>query len=307
MKKYRNICAEALKVNPHYLHDAADITDEGHLESLFKETRFDVIVHTAAQPSHDLAATIPLVDFDVNAKATLNLLNFTHKYCPEAVFVFTSTNKVYGDNPNRLPLVDIGSRLDLPEWHQYHQGVNETMSIDGCVHSLFGVSKTAADLYVQEYINMGLKAAVFRGGCLTGSEHQGAQLHGFLSYIVKCAVQEKPYTIFGYGGKQVRDNIHASDLADAFWEFISNPYPDVYNIGGGRGSDVSVLEVATMLKNKGFPLNYTISPEARRGDHRWWVTDCSKFERNYPNWKRNYYLHDILDEMIKREVRCLTN
>src|SRR5690242_6039948 len=238
---------ELQRTTPSYTHVEADIRDTTAIDRVFEKYRHDiaVVIHTAAQPSHDWAAREPLTDFTVNAQGTLILLEATRRHCPDAVFLFCSTNKVYGDTPNRLPLVELETRWELPASHLFGEhGIDESMSIDATTHSLFGVSKCAADLLVQEYGRyFGLKTACFRGGCLTGPGHSGAQLHGFLAYLVKCAVTGKPYTVFGHKGKQVRDNIHARDLVSAFWHFFERPRQgEVYNIGGSRFANCSMLE-----------------------------------------------------------------
>ena len=238
----------------NYQHYDLDIRNYDLLENVFNlyNIEIDLIVHTAAQPSHDWAVKEPLTDFTVNALATLNLLELTRKYCPNSTFIFTSTNKVYGDNPNSLPLVETKNRWELPSDHALFEGINENMSIDQTKHSLFGVSKTSADLMVQEYGKyFGMKTGVFRGGCLTGPSHAGAELHGFLSYLIKCTVHDKPYTVFGYKGKQVRDNIHSYDLITAFDEFYKSPkIGEVYNIGGSRHSNISMLEAISKIQEK---------------------------------------------------------
>ncbi len=299
----------------HFRHYNIDIRDKEKLEKVFLEYNTDikVIIHTAAQPSHDWAAREPFTDFTVNANGTLNLLEFTRKNCPEAAFIFTSTNKVYGDAPNYLPLVEGNSRWEIDAAHPYfEEGIDEQMSIDQCKHSLFGASKVAADIMVQEYGKyFGMNTVAFRGGCLTGATHQGAELHGFLAYLVKCAVSGKPYTIFGYKGKQVRDNIHSVDLINAFWEYYKNPRQgEVYNIGGSRHSNISMIEAIQEIENiAGHKLNYTLSDNARIGDHIWYVSDISKFKNHYPNFKYQYDIKRILTEMIQTaETRqMLTN
>jgi CDP-paratose 2-epimerase len=258
------------------------------------------VVHTAAQPSHDWAASDPQTDFGVNANGTLNLLQATRAVQPDAPFVFMSTNKVYGDTPNRLPLEDRGMRLELPADHPYFGGIDTTMSIDASLHSLFGVSKAAADLLVQEYGRyFGLPTVCFRGGCLTGPGHAGAQLHGFLSYLMRCAVTGEPYTVFGYGGKQVRDNIHADDVVTAIGAFVRAPRAAaVYNLGGGRESNCSMLEaIAACERISGRELRWTLVETARRGDHRWWISDMSAFRRDYPDWRTRYDLESTLREI----------
>mgnify|MGYP006425233145 CR=1 FL=1 len=287
----------------NYKHEAIDIRDYGALERVFQEYQKDIklIVHAAAQPSHDWAAKEPLTDFTVNANGTLNLLELTRQYCPEASFIFTSTNKVYGDTPNRLPLVELESRWEIDEGHAYYnKGIDEQMSIDQTKHSLFGASKVAADVLAQEYGKyFGLNVGIFRGGCLTGPQHSGAQLHGFLSYLMKCAVTGDHYTIFGYKGKQVRDNIHSWDLVNMFWHFHQNPRQgEVYNAGGGRHSNCSMQEAITLCENiTGNKMNYSYSESNRIGDHIWWVSDVSKFKEHYPEWDWKYNLEDILRQI----------
>lgn len=289
----------------NYVHLSADIRDYGTLEKIFKEYLNDIslIVHTAAQPSHDWAAREPLTDFTVNATGTLNLLELTRLYCPEAVFIFTSTNKVYGDNPNFLPLVETETRWEIIETHPYFEhGIDEGMSIDHCKHSLFGASKVAADVLVQEYGKyFGMKTGIFRGGCLTGPNHSGAQLHGFLSYLMKCAVQNEHYTIFGYKGKQVRDNIHSYDLVNMFWHFYQNPKSgEVYNAGGSRFSNCSMLEAISICEEiTGNKLSYSYTETNRIGDHIWYISDVSKFRRHYPEWEYSYGIEETLQEIYK--------
>ena len=287
-----------------YRHNDIDIRDRDAIESLFSRlgTSVSVVIHTAAQPSHDWAARDPQTDFSVNATGTLNLLEAVRSHCPEAPFIFCSTNKVYGDRPNHLPLMELETRWELPEGHIWAaHGIDESMSIDGCLHSLFGVSKAAADLMVQEYGRyFGMKTAVFRGGCLTGAEHSGAQLHGFLAYLVKCAVTRTPYTVFGYKGKQVRDNIHASDLIAAFWSFFRAPRSgQVYNIGGGRFSNCSMLEaIADLAELMGEEMDWSYDETNRVGDHMWWISDCRQFARHYPDWSPRYDHPAILREIF---------
>lgn len=283
-----------------YTHYKADIRDNDAIEKIFKEHKFDIIIHTAAQPSHDWAAKEPFTDFSVNATGTLVMLENMRKYCPEAVFIFTSTNKVYGDTPNSLPLVELDKRWELPEDHPFYKGIDESMSIDNTKHSIFGASKVAADVMVQEYGKyFGFKTAVFRGGCLTGPSHSGAELHGFLAYLIKCINSGKKYTIFGYKGKQVRDNIHSHDLVNAFYHFYQKPRSgEVYNIGGARNSNISMLEaIEAIEKRLGKKANYELSEENRIGDHIWYVSDVSKFQKHYPDWKFEYDIDAILDEM----------
>ncbi len=285
----------------------ADIRDAEAIERVFREHAADLelVVHTAAQPSHDWAARDPQTDFTVNANGTLNLLEATRRHAPGATFVFCSTNKVYGDAPNRLPLLETATRLELPEEHEWYGGIPTSMSIDHCTHSLFGVSKAAADLAVQEYGRyFGMPTVCFRGGCLTGPQHAGAQLHGFLAYLMRCTVTGTPYTIFGYGGKQVRDNIHAHDVVRAFHAFHANPRPGaVYNLGGGRESNVSMLEAIELCQEiADRELDYELSPDARIGDHRWYVSDLSAFQADHPGWRLTFGIEDVLRDIHARNV-----
>jgi CDP-paratose 2-epimerase len=260
----------------------------------------ELVIHTAAQPSHDWAARDPLTDFGVNANGTLNLLEATRKHAPGATFLFCSTNKVYGDLPNQLPLLKLDWRLELPQDHGYFNGIDTSMSIDRSTHSLFGVSKAAADLLVQEYGRyFGMRTACFRGGCLTGPNHAGTQLHGFLSYLMRCTITGQPYTVFGYDGKQVRDNIHAADLVAAFEAFHRTPRVGaVYNIGGGRASNCSVLEAIELCERiAGKPLHWELVDENRVGDHRWWISDLKPFRRDYPGWDITYDIETMLREI----------
>jgi CDP-paratose 2-epimerase len=243
-----------------------------------------------------------MMDFSVNANGTLNLLEATRQYCPDAPFIFTSTNKVYGDTPNRLPLVELETRWEIDPNHTYKSGIREDMSIDQTLHSLFGASKVAADVLVQEYGRyFGLRTACFRGGCLTGPNHSGTQLHGFLAYLMKCAVIGTPYTVYGYGGKQVRDNIHSADLIQAFYEFFKAPrVAEVYNTGGGRYSNCSMLEaIETCQKIVARELQWTYSEQNRIGDHIWWISNNHKFSQHYPNWKLKYNVPQILQEIYE--------
>ena len=285
-----------------YRHLNIDIRDTEAINKTFKEYSSDLklIIHTAAQPSHDWAAKDPQMDFTVNANGTLNLLDATRNHAPEAPFIFTSTNKVYGDTPNRLPLVELETRWEIEPGHTYEPGIREDMSIDGCLHSLFGASKVAADILVQEYGRyFNMPTACFRGGCLTGPNHSGTQLHGFLAYLMKCTATGKPYTIYGYKGKQVRDNIHSEDLIKAFYEFFQAPrVAEVYNIGGGRHSNCSMLEATQMCEEiAGRKLNSTYAESNRTGDHIWWIGDLGKFSSHYPNWKMKYDVKEILKEI----------
>jgi CDP-paratose 2-epimerase len=292
-----------MKEFSNFEHHSLDIRNYNALESIFSEfsSEISLIVHTAAQPSHDWAAKEPLTDFGVNAIGTLHLLELCRTYCPKAVFIFTSTNKVYGDTPNNLPLIEMEKRWEIDQSHPYfNQGIDEHMSIDQSKHSVFGASKVAADVMVQEYGRyFGLKTAVFRGGCLTGPNHSGTQLHGFLAYLMKCTITGDPYTIFGYKGKQVRDNIHSFDLVSMFWEFFKAPRAgEVYNAGGGRFSNCSMLEAIELCENiTSKKLNFSISEENRIGDHIWYVSDVSKFKEHYQNWEYSYDLESTLVEM----------
>ncbi|HMJ63369.1 MAG TPA: NAD-dependent epimerase/dehydratase family protein, partial [Bryobacteraceae bacterium] len=285
-----------------YEHHGLDIRDASAVMELFKEHsgRIDAIVHTEAQPSHDWAARDPQVDFTVNANGTLNLLEAARKYCPEAPFVFTSTNKVYGDTPNRLPLQELERRWEIQAGHEYEPGISETMSIDYTKHSLFGASKTAADILVQEYGRyFGMPTVCFRGGCLTGPAHAGTELHGFLSYLMIFTVTGRPYRVFGYKGKQVRDNIHSFDLVEAFAELIRAPRAgEVYNIGGSRHSNCSMLEAIDLGEEiSGRKLTWNYEETNRVGDHIWWIGDVRKFQQHYPNWKFRYGLREIMEEI----------
>ena len=289
----------------NFRHAPVDIRDQKEVFKLFAALRRDIslVVHTAAQPSHDWAAKEPFTDFTINANGTLVLLDATRQFCPEAAFIFTSTNKVYGDTPNFLPLVERETRWEVAESHPYHEfGINESMSIDQSKHSIFGASKVAADVLVQEYGRyFGMNTGTFRGGCLTGPAHSGAKLHGFLSYLVKCIVTGVPYTICGYKGKQVRDNIHSYDLVNAFWHFFLNPRPGaVYNMGGSRHSNCSVLEAISYAEEIcGRRLDYELSDDARSGDHIWWITDVRKFQQDYPDWAYHFDLKMIMREIVE--------
>jgi CDP-paratose 2-epimerase len=278
-----------------------DIRNYEKLSDIFIDVKFELVIHTAAQPSHDWAANDPKTDFSVNAVGTLNLLELVKINCPDASFIFTSTNKVYGDIPNTLPLNELKTRYDLPLSHIFWNGIDENMSIDHSTHSLFGVSKTAADLLTQEYSRyFGLKTAVFRGGCLTGPMHSASALHGFLAYLVKCIVNETPYTVYGYKGKQVRDNIHSQDLIQMFMEFHRNPKDQaVYNAGGGRDNSISILEAVDLIStiSKKTPI-INIVEENRHGDHQWYITNNSKFIKDYPEWKITYKLEKLIEEMV---------
>lgn len=286
----------------NYNHYDIDIRNQEDVEKLFQKHKFDLIIHTAAQPSHDWAAKEPVTDFSVNALATLYLLEQTRKYTPEAVFIFTSTNKVYGDTPNRLPLKELATRWELPQTHKYFRGIDESMSIDNSTHSLFGVSKAASDLLVQEYGRyFGMKTVAFRGGCLTGPAHSGTRLHGFLAYLIRCIARGDTYNIFGYKGKQVRDNIHSFDMVNAFYEFYKKPRRgEVYNIGGSRHSNTSILEaIAKAEKILGKKAKVKYVDRARIGDHIWYVSDVNKFQSHFPNWKYTYNNEQIIEDICK--------
>jgi CDP-paratose 2-epimerase len=281
-----------------------DIRDQAQIFRIFEHyrTAISLVLHTAAQPSHDWAARDPITDFTVNANGTSVLLEATRRFAPEAVFISMSTNKVYGDLPNELPLIELDTRWEIDPNHPYAQGIPESMSIDRTMHSLFGASKVAADVLVQEYGRyFGMKTACFRGGCLTGPNHSGTQLHGFLAYLMKCAVTGTPYTIFGYKRKQVRDNLHSFDLIRAFDEFFKSPgVAEVYNIGGGRFSNCSMLEAIGMCEEiTGKNLNWTYVDKNRRGDHIWWISDLSHFRSQYPAWNLRYDVRGILREMYE--------
>jgi CDP-paratose 2-epimerase len=288
-----------------YVHYDVDIRDEARVESVFAEYGGDLklVIHAAAQPSHDWAAKDPSTDFCVNANGTLVLLESTRKYCPEARFIFTSTNKVYGDNPNRLPLVEQETRWEVDPGHPcYEYGIDELMSVDHTKHSLFGVSKLAADALVQEYGRyFGMNTVCFRGGCLTGPGHSGTMLHGFLAYLVKCAITGDRYTVFGYKGKQVRDNIHSYDLVNMFWHYYQNPRPgEVYNAGGGRHSNCSMQEAIALCDQiTGRKMNVAYSDQSRIGDHIWYISDTRKFQSHYRDWSYAYDLEGILKEIYR--------
>lgn len=295
----------------NYTHLGCDMASK-EVEAIFQNWKPDAIIHTAAQPSHDYSATNPLLDFGVNAYSTLMLLEMTRKYCPEAVFAYTSTNKVYGDGPNHLDktlfMDSLGNPIKLVEHENRYEweaqdgtggliGIREDFSVDNCMHSPFGVSKLAADIYCQEYARyFGLKTGIFRCGCITGAAHSGAELHGFLAYMVRCKKEGRVYKVNGYKGKQVRDNIHAHDLVRAMDYFIRNPRPgEVYNMGGGRHSNVSILEALNWLKIK----DWEYREEARKGDHIWYISDVSKFKKDYPEWDYKYNLWAIFEDLMR--------
>ena len=289
----------------NYVHRDVDIRDSTAIERIYQEYNSDIrlVIHTAAQPSHDWAASAPLIDFTVNANGTLVLLEATRQHCPEACFILTSTNKVYGDSPNALPLVELKTRWQIDDSHPFAaHGIDESMSVDQTTHSLFGVSKLASDLLVQEYGRyFGMKTACFRGGCLTGPGHSGAKLHGFLSYLVKCAVTGTPYTILGYKGKQVRDNIHSFDLVNMFWQYFQKPrVGEVYNAGGGRHSNCSMLEALALVeKVAGRKITVNYSDQNRIGDHLWYISDTRKFQKHYPAWSYTYDLEQTVSEIVE--------
>jgi CDP-paratose 2-epimerase len=302
-----HVTAALTAMYPDFLSIELDIRDADGLDRLFSAhcSEIELVVHTAAQPSHDWAATDPQTDFTINANGTLNLLEATRRHCPGATFIFCSTNKVYGDRPNDLPLVETPTRLELPAGHRYHRGIDTSMSIDRSKHSLFGVSKVAADLMVQEYgCYFELPTACFRGGCLTGPNHAGARLHGFLSYLMRCTITGERYTVYGYGAKQVRDNIHGADLVRAFDCFHRNPKAGaVYNIGGGREANCSVLEAIDLCEEiAGRELSWTLSDQARIGDHKWWISDLGPFQADYPQWSLTYDVAAVLRQIHDSNV-----
>lgn len=287
----------------NYQHNNADIRNYIALEKIFRKykKKISVIIHCAAQPSHDWAKDKPIIDFDINAKGTLNLLELTKLYCPDSPFIFMSTNKVYGDNPNFLPLVEKKTRWEIKNNHKFTNGIDESMSIDDCTHSFFGTSKSYADLIVQEYgKNVGLKTTAFRAGCITGPNHSGAKLHGFLSYLVKASIKSKKYTLIGYKGKQVRDNIHSADLINCFWEYFKNPTcGQVYNAGGGRFSNCSIIEALSIVeKISNTKIKKKILKKNRIGDHIWYVSNMKKFKKDYPKWKQKYSTKKIIEELV---------
>ena len=295
-----------LKRNQNFKNFNIDIRNISSLEKIFKiyKKKIKLIIHCAAQPSHDYGKDHPKIDFDVNASGTLNLLELTKKYCPNSPFIFMSTNKVYGDNPNKLNLTTKKTRFEINKKSKFFNGIKENFPIDNCTHSFFGVSKTYADLIVQEYgKNIGLKTVCFRAGCITGPKHSGAELHGFLSYLVKKSLTDKSYKIIGYRGKQVRDNIHSFDLVNCFWEFFKKPkYGEIYNIGGGRYSNCSVIEALDYVEKKiGIIIKKNYINKNRVGDHIWYISDNTKFKKHYPRWKQKYNVYRIIDELIKNQ------
>ena len=287
----------------NFHHHQLDIRDRAGVLELFRLHPFDLVIHCAAQPSHDRAASIPLDDFDVNAVGTINLLEATRQHAADAVFIFMSTNKVYGDAPNELPLVEKETRWEYARPEDF-KGISESYRIDQCLHSLFGASKVAADVMTQEYGRYyGLNTGTFRGGCLTGSNHSSVELHGFLSYLVKVAVRDEEYRVFGYKGKQVRDQIHSADVIAAFDAFAANPRPgEVYNLGGGRSNSVSIRECFALLADRlGHDVRWRYEEGSRRGDHICYISDLSKLQRDYPDWKITRSVDDMLDEMVEAE------
>ena len=296
--------SQLLKKNKNFKNFNTDIRNLNKLNNIFKKysKKISLIIHCAAQPSHDYGKNFPFLDFHVNATGTLNLLELTKKYCPDAPFIFMSTNKVYGDNPNNLKIFEKKTRWELKINDENFNGIKENFSIDNSTHSFFGVSKTYADLIVQEYgRNIGLKTVCFRGGCITGPNHSGASLHGFLSYLVKSSLINKKYNIIGYKGKQVRDNLHSSDLINCFWEFYKKPKTgEVYNIGGGRYSNCSVIEAINYIEEyTKTKIKKKILKLPRVGDHIWYISNTSKFKKHYPNWKQKYDTQKIIEELIE--------
>jgi len=295
------------RITRNFIHHELDIRDRIAIESLFRSQRFDLIIHCAAQPSHDKAREIPILDFEVNALGTVNLLEATRLHCPEAIFIFLSTNKVYGDAPNEIPLKELETRWEYTRSEDYN-GISENCRIDRTLHSLFGASKASADLMAQEYGRyFGMKVGVFRGGCLTGPSHSGVELHGFLSYLVKVAISGGTYSVFGYKGKQVRDNIHSYDVVRAIEEFATNPRcGEVYNIGGGRENSISMLEaIAKIEEMSGKKLNWKYIDQNRKGDHICYISNLSKFKSHYPNWKITIGLDEIFRQIIADHTRRL--
>jgi CDP-paratose 2-epimerase len=296
-----------LNFSKSYSHLSIDITKKAQIEKIFKKykNKFSFILHAAAQPSHDWAKSNIIKDFNINAVGTLHMLEFTRLYSPGAKFIFISTNKIYGDNPNKLSFIEKKSRWEISKSNKFYKGIDETLSIDNCTHSFFGVSKAYADLLAQEYNNnFGMNVACFRAGCITGPNHAGAELHGFLSYLVKSCVKKKTYKLIGYKGKQVRDNIHSSDLSNAFWLYFQKPVKDaLFNIGGARYSNCSILEAIQYVEKK---LNITVNTinikKPRVGDHQWYISDISKFKKSYPDFTLKYNVFKILDEIIDVET-----
>ena len=295
--------SKLIKRNKNFKNYNIDIRNSNNLEKIFRKysKRISVIIHCAAQPSHDYGKNYPFLDFNVNATGTLNLLELTKRYSPNAPFIFMSTNKVYGDNPNKLKLIEKKTRWELKLTDKNYKGIKENFSIDNATHSFFGVSKTYADLIVQEYgKNVGLRTVCFRAGCITGPNHSGTNLHGFLSYLVKASLKYKRYNLIGYKGKQVRDNLHSNDLVNCFWEFYKKPkIGEIYNIGGGRFSNCSIIEALNLVENiSGIKVKKKIFKTPRVGDHIWYISDTSKFKKHYPKWKQRYDSKKIIEELI---------
>ncbi len=292
----------------NYKHYDCDITNYKNIEKIFKRyrSRIKLIIHCAAQPSHDWAKSNPIIDFNINSIGTLNMLENFRKYVPSAKFILTSTNKVYGDTPNNLPLEEKKTRWEISKKHHFYKGISEKMSIDNSTHSFFGVSKAYGDLVTQEYgKNYNLNTIIFRAGCITGANHSGAKLHGFLSYLVKACIKDKSYNLIGYKGKQVRDNIHSFDLVNCFWEFFKKPKirGEVYNIGGGRYSNCSIIEAIDYVEKKlKIKVKKRITLKPRVGDHQWYISDNRKFKKHYPSWRQKYNTTKILDEIIDFEI-----
>jgi CDP-paratose 2-epimerase len=302
-----NVSQLSNALGQRYRHVDSDVRDRPAVFELFSQFGRDIelVIHSAAQPSHDWAAREPLTDFDINAVGTLNMLEAARQSCPEAVFIFTSTNKVYGDRPNLLPLEELNTRFEIVPGHTYEAGIREDMSIDDCLHSLFGASKVAADILVQEYGRyFGMYTACFRGGTLTGPQHSATQLHGFLAYVMRCAISRVPYTVFGYKGKQVRDAIHCNDLIRAFEAFFRNPRrAEVYNIGGGRYSNASVLEAIAMTEEiTGLEMEWNYTDQNRIGDHVWWIGDNGRFQSQFPDWRLEFDVERILKEIYEHNA-----
>ncbi len=298
------IKSRLLKRNKKFRNYNIDIRNTSGLEKIFRKYNKNIklILHCAAQPSHDYGKNFPIIDFNINATGTLNLLELTKKFCSDAPFIFMSTNKVYGDNPNKLNFTEKKTRWELKKTHKYYSGIDENFSIDNCTHSFFGVSKTYADLIVQEYgKNVGLKTVCFRSGCITGPNHSGAKLHGFLSYLVKLTLSKKKYSIIGYKGKQVRDNLHSYDLVNCFWHFFKKPrVGEIYNMGGGRYSNCSIIEALDMVENlTGFNIKEQKIKTPRIGDHIWYISSLKKFKKHYPKWKQRYNTKKIIEELIE--------
>jgi CDP-paratose 2-epimerase len=291
-----------------YRHHDVDVRDRVAVMKLFERygENIGVVIHAAAQPSHDWAASDPFTDFDINAAGTLNMLEATRRHAAEAPFIFVSTNKVYGDRPNDLPLIELETRYEIEPSHTYARGIREDMPIDDCLHSIFGASKAAADLMVQEYGRyFGMRTVCFRGGTLTGPSHAATELHGFLAYLMRCSMAGKRYRVFGYKGKQVRDAIHSTDLVRAFHRFFEQPRAAaVYNIGGGRRSNCSVIEAITLCQEiSGKKLDWEYIQGSRTGDHIWWIGDNGKFERDFPGWEMEYGVDEILKEIHEAHIQ----